>query len=116
MSYGTSNPVRYFGQQARRAAGWTLAEFGQRIGYDPGQISRIENGRGPPPRPFAPRTGAAGPRPRAGVGAGGSPTGAGGSASSTPSPAPGSPPRRGSAAGSSTSSRPRPCASGNSAS
>jgi hypothetical protein len=38
MSDGTSNPARYFGQQvrrARRAAGWTLAEFGQRIGYDP---------------------------------------------------------------------------------
>ena len=56
MSYGTSNPVRYFGQQvrrARRAAGWTLAEFGQRIGYDPGQISRIENGRRPPTELFA---------------------------------------------------------------
>ena len=51
MSDGTSNPARYFGQQvrrARRAAGWTLAEFGQRIGYDPGQISRIENGKRPP--------------------------------------------------------------------
>ena len=39
MSDGTSNPARYFGRQvrrARRAAGWTLAEFGQRIGYDPG--------------------------------------------------------------------------------
>src|SRR6185312_10023980 len=48
MSNSTSNPVRYFGQQvrrARRAAGWTLTEFGQRIGYDPGQISRIENGK-----------------------------------------------------------------------
>ena len=56
MSYGTSNPVRYFGQQvrrARRAAGWTLAEFGQRIGYDPGQISRIENGKRPPTELFA---------------------------------------------------------------
>ena len=56
MSDGTSNPARYFGQQvrrARRAAGWTLAEFGQRIGYDPGQISRIENGRRPPTELFA---------------------------------------------------------------
>jgi transcriptional regulator with XRE-family HTH domain len=56
MSAGTSNPVRYFGQQvrrARRAAGWTLAEFGQRIGYDPGQISRIENGKRPPTELFA---------------------------------------------------------------
>ncbi len=56
MSYGTSNPVRYFGQQvrrARRAAGWTLAEFGQRIGYDPGQISRIENGKRAPTELFA---------------------------------------------------------------
>jgi transcriptional regulator with XRE-family HTH domain len=56
MSYGTSNPVLYFGQQvrrARRAAGWTLVEFGQRIGYDPGQISRIENGKRPPTELFA---------------------------------------------------------------
>jgi transcriptional regulator with XRE-family HTH domain len=56
MSDSTSNPVRYFGQQvrrARRAAGWTLTEFGQRIGYDPGQISRIENGRRPPTELFA---------------------------------------------------------------
>ena len=56
MSDGTSNPVRYFGRQvrrARRAAGWTLTEFGQRIGYDPGQISRIENGKRPPTELFA---------------------------------------------------------------
>ena len=56
MSDGTSNPVRYFGRQvrrARRAAGWTLTEFGQRIGYDPGQISRIENGRRSPTEVFA---------------------------------------------------------------
>jgi len=56
MSAGTSNPIRYFGRQvrrARRAAGWTLAEFGQRIGYDPGQISRIENGKRPPTELFA---------------------------------------------------------------
>ena len=56
MSAGTSNPVRYFGRQvrrARRAAGWTLTEFGQRIGYDPGQISRIENAKRPPTELFA---------------------------------------------------------------
>jgi transcriptional regulator with XRE-family HTH domain len=56
MSAGTSNPVRYFGRQVRRArptAGWTLTEFGQRIGYDPGQISRIENGKRPPTELFA---------------------------------------------------------------
>ena len=56
MSDGTGNPARYFGQQvrrARRAAGWTLAEFGQRIGYDSGQISRIENGKRPPTELFA---------------------------------------------------------------
>ena len=39
--------------QARRAAGWTLAEFGQRIGYDPGHISRIEHGKRPPSELFA---------------------------------------------------------------
>ncbi len=56
MTDGTSNPVRYFGRQVRRtrhAAGWTLAEFGQRIGYDPGQISRIENGKRQPTELFA---------------------------------------------------------------
>ena len=56
MSDGTSNPARYFGRQvrrARRAAGWTLAELGQRIGYDPGQISRIETGKRPPTDLFA---------------------------------------------------------------
>jgi transcriptional regulator with XRE-family HTH domain len=56
MTDGTSNPVRYFGHQVRRArltARWTLAEFGQRIGYDPGQISRIENGRRPATELFA---------------------------------------------------------------
>jgi transcriptional regulator with XRE-family HTH domain len=56
MSDGTSNPARYFGLQvrrARRAAGWTLREFGQRIGYDPGQVSRIENGKRPPTELFA---------------------------------------------------------------
>jgi transcriptional regulator with XRE-family HTH domain len=56
VSESTSNPARYFGRQvrrARRAAGWTLAEFGQRIGYDPGQISRVENGKRPPTELFA---------------------------------------------------------------
>jgi transcriptional regulator with XRE-family HTH domain len=56
MSDSTSNPVRYFGLQVRRArcaAGWTLREFGQRIGYDPGQISRIENGKRAPTELFA---------------------------------------------------------------
>ena len=56
MTNGTSNPVLYFGRQVRRArqtAGWTLAEFGQRIGYDPGQISRIENGKRAPTELFA---------------------------------------------------------------
>ena len=56
MTEGTSDPVRYFGRQvrrARRAAGWTLKEFGQRIGYDPGQISRIENGKRAPTELFA---------------------------------------------------------------
>jgi hypothetical protein len=56
MNEGMSNPVRYFGRQvrrARRAAGWTLTEFGQRIVYDPGQISRIENGKRAPTELFA---------------------------------------------------------------
>jgi len=56
MTGSTSNPVRYFGQQVRRArneAGWTLAEFGQRIGYDRGAISRVENGKRPATELFA---------------------------------------------------------------
>jgi transcriptional regulator with XRE-family HTH domain len=56
MSAGTSDPVRYFGRQVRKARlakGWTLAEFGQRIGYTPGAISRIENGNRPPTEMFA---------------------------------------------------------------
>lgn len=56
MTGSMSNPVRYFGQQVRRArqeAGWTLAEFGQRIGYNPGAISRVENGRRPATELFA---------------------------------------------------------------
>jgi transcriptional regulator with XRE-family HTH domain len=50
MSDGMNNPVRYFGRQVRKerlAAGWTLAEFGQRIGYDPAHLSRIESGKRP---------------------------------------------------------------------
>jgi transcriptional regulator with XRE-family HTH domain len=42
MIEGESDPARYFGRQVRKArlaAGLTLAEFGQRVGYDPGQIS-----------------------------------------------------------------------------
>jgi transcriptional regulator with XRE-family HTH domain len=56
MIEGRSDPARYFGRQVRKArlaAGWTLTEFGQRIGYDPGQISRVENGKRPPSELFA---------------------------------------------------------------
>jgi transcriptional regulator with XRE-family HTH domain len=50
MSADMNNPVRYFGRQVRKerlAAGWTLAEFGQRTGYDPAHLGRIENGKRP---------------------------------------------------------------------
>jgi len=56
MSDSTNDPVRYFGRQVRKerlAAGWTLAEFGQRIGYDPAHISRIESGKRPATAEFA---------------------------------------------------------------
>jgi transcriptional regulator with XRE-family HTH domain len=56
MIEGKSDPARYFGRQVRKArlaAGWTLTEFGQRVGYDPGQISRVENGKRPPSELFA---------------------------------------------------------------
>jgi transcriptional regulator with XRE-family HTH domain len=56
MGDGTNNPVRYFGRQVRKerlAAGWTLAEFGQRAGYDPAHISRIERGERPATEVFA---------------------------------------------------------------
>ena len=50
MSSETNNPIRYFGRQVRKerlAARWTLAEFGQRTGYDPAHLGRIENGKRP---------------------------------------------------------------------
>jgi hypothetical protein len=50
MSDGVNDPVRYFGRQVRKerlAAGWNLTEFGQRIGYDPAHLSRIESGKRP---------------------------------------------------------------------
>jgi transcriptional regulator with XRE-family HTH domain len=56
MSAEMNNPVRYFGRQVRKerlAAGWTLAEFGQRTGYDPAHISRIESGKRPATDIFA---------------------------------------------------------------
>ena len=102
MSDSTSNPARYFGRQVRRApraAGWTLAEFGSGSGMTPGRSpgSRPASGR---PRNCSPRCATAP-----------SPTATAGSPNSTPSPAPGSPPRHGSAAGSSTSWAPPPCGS-----
>ena len=51
-----NDPVRYFGRQVRKerlAAGWTLAEFGQRVGYDPAHVSRIESGKRPATEVFA---------------------------------------------------------------
>ncbi|MGH3187229.1 MAG: helix-turn-helix domain-containing protein [Streptosporangiaceae bacterium] len=56
MTDGTSNPARHFGREVRRArlaAKMTLAEFGRAIGYDPGQISRVERGVRPPAEKFA---------------------------------------------------------------
>jgi transcriptional regulator with XRE-family HTH domain len=56
MSSGIHDPVRYFGRQVRKerlAAGWTLAEFGQRTGYDPAHVSRIETGKRPATEVFA---------------------------------------------------------------
>jgi transcriptional regulator with XRE-family HTH domain len=44
------NPATYFGKQMKReriARGWALTEFAQRIGYDAGHISRVENGKRP---------------------------------------------------------------------
>jgi hypothetical protein len=41
----------YFGRQMRKerlAHGWSLREFSDRTGIDPGQASRIENGKQPP--------------------------------------------------------------------
>jgi transcriptional regulator with XRE-family HTH domain len=52
----TTDPARYFGRQvrkARTAAGWTLKEFGDRIAYSTGQVSRIESGKRPPNEVFA---------------------------------------------------------------
>jgi transcriptional regulator with XRE-family HTH domain len=51
-----NDPVRYFGRQVRKerqAAGWKLAKFGQRVGYDPAHVSRIEGGKRPANDVFA---------------------------------------------------------------
>jgi len=51
MSPDTNNPVRYFGQQVRKARlshGWSLHEFGEQVIYHPAALSRIENGKRPP--------------------------------------------------------------------
>ena len=56
MSSGMNDPVRYFGRQVREerlAAGLTLSEFGQRVGYDPAHVSRIESGKRPTTEVFA---------------------------------------------------------------
>ena len=56
MNADTSNPARHFGREMRRArlaAKMTLAGFGQALGYDPGQISRVERGVRPPTEKFA---------------------------------------------------------------
>ena len=46
-----SNPATHFGKQMhkeRTARGWSLREFAQRTGLNPGHVSRIENGKRPP--------------------------------------------------------------------
>jgi transcriptional regulator with XRE-family HTH domain len=56
MTEHVSNPMEYFGQQVRKsrvAAGWTIKQFGTRVGYDAGQVSRIETGKRPPTETFA---------------------------------------------------------------
>lgn len=56
MTDDKSDPTRYFGREVRRArsaAKMNLVEFGQAIGYDPGQISRVERGQRPPTQLFA---------------------------------------------------------------
>lgn len=56
MSADTSNPVLHFGREvksARLTAGMTLAEFGRAIGYDKGQVSRVERGVRAPTEKFA---------------------------------------------------------------
>jgi transcriptional regulator with XRE-family HTH domain len=47
----SGNPATHFGKQMRKeriARGWSLREFSQRTGLNPGHISRIENGKRPP--------------------------------------------------------------------
>jgi transcriptional regulator with XRE-family HTH domain len=48
--------MKYFGKQVRKARlahGWTMAGLGQQIGYDTGQISRVETGKRPGTALFA---------------------------------------------------------------
>jgi transcriptional regulator with XRE-family HTH domain len=47
MTADTSDPIRYFGREVRRArlaAKMSLAELGRVIGYHPSQVSRVERG------------------------------------------------------------------------
>ena len=56
MTDDASDPARYFGREVRRArlaAGMTLAEFGRRVGYHHGQVSRVERGVRAPTEKFA---------------------------------------------------------------
>ena len=56
MTATPTDPARYFGRQVRKArlaTGLTLKQFGDRIAYSAGQVSRIESGTRPPNETFA---------------------------------------------------------------
>ena len=56
MAVDASNPVLHFGREVKRArlaADMSLAEFGRVIGYDKGQVSRVERGVRAPTEKFA---------------------------------------------------------------
>jgi transcriptional regulator with XRE-family HTH domain len=51
-----TSAATHFGRQMRKerlAHGWSLGEFAQRLGYDAGHLSRIENGKRPPTEALA---------------------------------------------------------------
>jgi transcriptional regulator with XRE-family HTH domain len=56
MAGKTSGAAGHFGRQVRKeriARGWPLTEFAQRIDFDAGHLSRVENGRRPPTEKLA---------------------------------------------------------------
>src|ERR1700730_17965722 len=70
MTGTAANPVSHFGRQLKKerlARGWSLPELSRRTGIDAGHLSRMENGKRPPPEAIALACDAAFPERRGGL-------------------------------------------------